>query len=53
MDTYIKHQIGLELFIKVNPPKNQFTGKLLTENMDLVNAIKEDAKTMSQMLKKI
>jgi len=29
--------------------QNQFTGKLLTENMDLVNAIKEDAKTMSQI----
>ena len=29
--------------------QNQFTGKLLTENMDLVNAIKGDAKTMSQI----
>ena len=29
--------------------QNQFSGKLLTENMDLVNAIKEDAKTMSQI----
>ena len=36
-------------FYSKNPPKNQFTGKLLTENMDLVNAIKEDAKTMSQI----
>ena len=34
-------------FYSKNPPKNQFTGKLLTENMYLVNAIKEDAKTMS------
>jgi hypothetical protein len=29
--------------------QNQFSGKLLTENMNLVNAIKEDAKTMSQI----
>ena len=30
-------------------PKNQYTGKLLTEDMDLVNAIKKDAETMSQI----
>ena len=36
-------------FYTKNPPKNKFSGKLLTENMDLVNAIKEDAKTMSQI----
>ena len=34
-------------FYSKNPGKNQYSGKLLTENTELIEAIKEDAPTMS------